>query len=491
MTADRVGRLLGGEVQAINVGLRSFAETVQASGGSTVHVEWRPPAGGDEALIRLLDRLRAHTPHGSFASLDQANQAVALTMAEAHPWLVDVRLAREVIPALAAGSRRLLHAGPPIDWPEMTGPMRGAVIGAALFEGWAANPPAAERLADGGEITFTPCHDVAAVGPMGGITSPSMPVLVVENRAAGQDGNRAYCTLNEGIGKVLRFGAYGPEVLERLTWMRDVLGPALGEAVRASGGIELRGIVARAMAMGDELHQRNVAASSLLLRELGPWLARSGREPAQLGAVFQFLGETEQFFLNVAMACAKVAADAAHTLGAGTVVTAMSRNGVRFGIRLSGTGDGWFTAPVNTPSGMYFSGFSEQDGSPDIGDSAITETVGWGGMAMAAAPGVIRFVGAGSTFEDALRITREQSELCVAENPYFPLPALDFRPLPIGIDATRVVELGETPLINTGIAHREPGIGQVGAGTVNAPLACFVEAVRAYAEELLLAEPPA
>jgi hypothetical protein len=471
--ADRVAELLAG-VQAVNVGLPRFAVAIEASGGAVVQVDWRPPAGGDDTLGRVLSALRRVTPHGDYPSLDAANAAVVDQLVAAEPWLVDVIPAARVIPAFAR-RKLLLHAGPPIAWENMPGPMRGAVLGAILYEEWAADAAEAERLADSGEVHFRPCHEAGAVGPMGGIISPSMPVLVVENRAHG---NRGYCTLNEGIGKVLRFGAYGPEVLARLCWLRDVLGPTLGTAVRAAGGIPLRPIVARALTMGDELHQRNVAASALLLREVAPWLAQVVRESGLLAEVLRFLGETEQFFLNVAMAYGKVATDAARTVQAGTVVTTMARNGVQFGIRMSGTGDRWFTAPVNTPDGMYFAGYSAADASPDMGDSAITETIGWGGVAMAAAPGVVSFVGAGG-FEDALRITHEMAELCTATNPHFTVPTLGHG-LPVGIDALKVVELGITPLINTGIAHREAGIGQIGAGTVAAPLACFVQAVRAY-----------
>lgn len=471
--------LLGG-VRAVNVGLRGFVETVEATGGQVVHMDWRPPAGGDADLARLLSRIRGRTPHGPYATLDEANRAVTQIMIDAQPWLVDVRPAAEALAAWSDGKKRLLHAGPPIAWAEMPGPMRGAAMGAILYEDWAADEAAAQALIDTGAIDLLPCHEAGAVGPMGGITSPTMPMLVVENRAHG---TRGACILNEGIGKVLRFGAYGPDVLARLRWMRDVLGPALGVAVRASGGINLKAIAGKAVGMGDELHQRNIAASALFLREVAPWLAREVDDRQALAEVLRFLGETEQFFLNLAMAYGKATVDAARTVRAGTVVTTMTRNGVRFGIRLSGTGERWFTAPVNTPRGIYFAGFSEADGSPDIGDSAITETIGWGGVAMGAAPGVIRFVGAGGA-ADATRISNEIAEACVDENPHFVVPTLDFRGLPIGIDVLRVVELGVLPLINTGIAHRQPGVGQVGAGTVPPPLDCFLQAVRAYAEQI-------
>jgi hypothetical protein len=476
---DTVRGLLDG-VRVINLGVDSFGDAVEAAGAQLVRVDWRPPAGGDPELARILQTIECAPSYGPFGSLAEANAAVARELIEAEPWLVDVVPAAQAMPVFAEHPRTLLHAGPPLGWDEMTGPMRGAVVGAALYEGWSSEAVEAEHEAARGEIVFLPCHDAGAVGPMGGITSPSMPVLVVENRARG---NRGYCILNEGIGRVLRFGANGPDVIDRLVWIRDVLGPALGAAARAAGGIDLRAIAARAIAMGDEFHQRNIAASALFLRAVAPWLAEVDLLPSSRSRVLRFLGETEQFFLNIAMAYGKVSVDAARTIHAGTVVTTMTRNGVRFGVRLSGTGDRWFTAPVNTPKGIYFAGFGEADGNPDIGDSAVTETIGWGGGAMAAAPGVIRFVGAGG-FADALDITRAIAEVCVASNPHFLLPMLDFDALPVGLDAMRLVELGVEPIINTGIAHRQAGIGQVGAGTVRAPLACFSAALGGYAETL-------
>jgi hypothetical protein len=405
--------------------------------------------------------------------LDEANQAVMEKIKAARPCLVDVQPAGRAIPQLAQ-RRLLLHAGPPIGFAEMTGPMRGACVGASLFEGWARDEAQALAQLEAGEIAFAPCHSVSAVGPMGGITSEHMPLLVVRNRT---DGNLAWCNLNEGIGKVMRFGAYGEEVQRRLRWMRDVLGPALSAALATMpDGVDLTTLMAQSIAMGDEFHQRNIASSALLLRELAPALASLEMDAAARREVFEFLGHTDQFYLNVAMAYCKAVMDAAHEVGEGSVVTAMSRNGRSFGIRVSGLGDQWFTAPVNTPRGLFFTGYDEADANPDIGDSAITETFGVGAMAMVAAPGVTRFVGAGG-FDDALQISNEMAEICLGQNPALPVPNWNFRGACLAIDVRRVVESGITPLINTGIAHREPGIGQVGAGTVRAPLACFEQAL--------------
>jgi hypothetical protein len=414
-----------------------------------------------------------------YESINQANAAVIAELKKARPRLVDVRPASACIPALREDFT-LLHAGPPIAWADMTGPMRGAVLGSCMFEGWAADAAAAEALAASGRIRFLPCHDHSAVGPMGGITSPRMPVLVVRNAAQG---NLAYCNLNEGIGKVMRFGAYAGEVQTRLAWMRDVLGPALSAALaRIPDGIDLTALMAQAITMGDEFHQRNIAASALLLKALAADIVGSSAGVPEQQEVLRFLGRTDQFFLNVAMAYAKCAMDAGAAVKAGSIVTAMTRNGRDFGIRVSGLGTRWFTAPVNMPAGLYFTGYTADDANPDIGDSAITECLGIGGAAMIAAPGVTRFVGAGG-FAEALEISEEMREIYVDTNPMFQIPAWDFQGACLGLDVRRVVETGITPVINTGIAHRKAGIGQVGAGTVHPPLSCFEQALEALAAE--------
>jgi hypothetical protein len=316
---------------------------------------------------------------------------------------------------------------------------------------------------------------------MGGITSGNMPVVVVENK---QDGTSAYCIMNEGIGKVLRFGAYSQEVIDRLTWMQNVLGPVLSKALQTiDGGLNINVIIAKAITMGDEFHQRNIAASLIFLKEITPAIIQLDIEDAQKKEVIEFLAKTDQFFLNIMMATSKSMVDYARKIQEGTVVTTMTRNGRNFGVRISGMGDEWFTAPVNTPDGLYFTGYSAADANPDIGDSAITETVGVGGMAMVAAPGVTRFVGAGG-FEDALRVSNEMEEICITHNPNFSIPTWDFNGSLLGIDIRKVVETGITPVINTGIAHKEAGVGQIGAGTVRAPLACFEKALIAYAQSL-------
>jgi len=384
--------------------------------------------------------------------------------------------AREVIPGMK--DNLILHAGPPIEWGRMSGPLRGAVIGALLFEGLAKDEQDAVQLVEAGEVEFAPCHHHQTVGPMAGVTSASMEVYVIENRTQG---NRAFSTLNEGYGKVLRYGAYSPDVLKKLHWMNDSLAGVLKAALAASDGIDLRALLAEALHMGDEGHNRNKAASLLYLKLLAPLVARVAQDSALEAEVLQFLGDNALSVLNPVMAACKAMADAGQGVEGSTVVTAMARNGTDFGIRVSGLGKAWFTAPAGIPQGLYFPGFTSEDANPDIGDSTITETAGIGGFAMAAAPAIVTFVG--STPKDATNATLEMYEITVAEHKHFTIPALDFRGSPTGVDLRKVVEKGITPRINTGIAHKQAGVGQVGAGLVRPPMAIFEEALVAFAEK--------
>jgi hypothetical protein len=357
--------------------------------------------------------------------------------------------------------------------------MRGAVIGAILYEGWAEDAAAATALARGGTITFSPCHHHGCVAPMAGIISPSMPVLVVRE---ANGGGRAFSNLNEGLGKVLRFGAYGGDVIERLRWLAAGLARLLDEALRAGDGLELKPLIAQALHMGDEVHNRNVAATGLLLKHLAPAMLRTGASASDVAAAITFIAGNDHFFLNIAMAAAKAMLDAAHGVAHSSMVTAMCRNGVEFAIRVSGTGDRWFTAPAPRVDGLYFPGYGIADAAGDLGDSAITETAGLGGFAMAAAPAIVKFVG--GTPADAIAGTLAMRHITIGASSAFTLACLDFAGTPAGIDVVRVVDTGILPVINTGIAHREAGIGQIGAGVTRAPMACCSAAVAVLAEAL-------
>lgn len=466
-----MSELLAKPLKVLNIGVRSFAESIRDAGGSVLHIDWRPPADGDVVLGRTLARLINHH------QVEEANQKAFRAYLDAQPVLKDVRPARELIPDLS--NRLLLHAGPPVAWHQMCGPMQGAVIGAIMFEGWANDPSRATTLAESGEIAFAPCHHYSAVGPMAGIISPSMPLWSVGN-AFGR--NRAFSSLNEGLGKVLRFGANSPEVLERLRWMSEILGPLLGNALRTMDGIELKPLMAQSLHMGDELHNRNVAASSLLLKRLLPGLLESGRPSAEVAQAVRFIAGNDHFFLNVSMAACKAMLDAAHGIPNSSLITAMARNGVEFGIRMSGTGNTWFTAPAPEVRGLYFPNYGPQDAAPDLGDSAITETAGLGGFAMAAAPAIVKFVG--GMPPDAEANTRRMKRITLGVNPAFTIPSMNFSGTPAGIDARKVVDRGIVPVMDTGIAHRTAGVGQVGAGISHAPIACFVQAIAALGQRL-------
>jgi len=458
-------------LKVLNVGLQSFADSVAAAGATVSHVEWRPPASGDIEVGRTLARL-INDPR-----IEQANQTALTALLAAQPVLEDIKPARELIPSIAG--RLILHAGPPVSWDRMCGPMQGAVIGAILFEEWARTPEEAAKLAASGSISYVPCHHHGAVGPMAGIISPSMPVWVVAN-AAGR--NRAFSNLNEGLGKVLRFGANSPEVLKRLEWMKTVLGPTLSSALRSVGGIEINPLTAQGLHMGDELHNRNTATSALFLKRLLPGLLQSGRSLDEITEVIRFIAGNDHFFLNVSMAACKARLDAAHGVQHSTLVTAMARNGVEFGIRVSGAADEWFTAPAPQVNGLYFPKYGPEDAAPDLGDSAITETSGLGGFAMAAAPAIVQFVGGAPS--DAEAYTRRMRRITLTANTAFTIPFLGFAGTPTGIDARKVVDRGIAPVMDTGIAHRAAGIGQIGAGISNAPIACFAQAILAIGKTL-------
>jgi hypothetical protein len=462
--------LVGDHIAIANVGVELFADELESQGAVVERVQWRPPEPtAEDALSRLI---------GSADRVSTANDAAVERLNQAHPLLTGVGIARD---ALGGMDRNLfLHAGPPIEWPDMSGPLRGAIQGAAIYEGLASDPDDAARKAAAGEFEFAPCHERGAVGPMAGVISSSMPVWMVTNNSHG---NRAYATFNEGLGKVLRYGAFDDDVIERLRWIERVLARAMAATLQVlDDPIDLRSTIAQALQMGDEGHNRNRAGTSLFLRELLPALVVVDEPSSDLSASVDFISGNDHFFLNLVMAAAKATADAASGIEGSSVVVAMARNGTEFGLRLSGTGERWFTGPAGDVEGLYLPGFGPQDANRDIGDSTITETIGVGGCAMAAAPAIVRFVG--GTAEDALATTTAMYEIAWGESEHYKVPALGFRGTPLGFDARAVVNTGVLPTINTGIAHRDPGVGQVGAGLVKPPMEAFVGAIRGLAGEL-------
>lgn len=457
MAERKINDIFGQPLTVINVGLASLAESVQDQDVDLVNVDWSPPAEGAPQLTKT----------STGVDIDAANEEVIQRITDGRARLVGMGIAGEVIPGMH--ERMILHAGPPVAWDRMCGPQRGAVMGALIYEGIAEDQEEAERLAASAEIEFSPCHHHHTVGPMAGIVSPRMPVFIVENPTHG---NHAYATMNEGLGKVLRYGGMGEEVYDRLRWMERVLYPALDRALESlDGGVDLKSLISQALHMGDECHNRNKAGTSLFLRAIGPALARTTEAVEDLGEVIEFIDGNDHFFLNLSMPAAKAMLEPAEGVEGSTIVTVMARNGTDFGIRIGSMPERWFTAPAGVVEGLYLPGFSAEDANPDIGDSTITETCGFGGFAMAAAPAITQFVGGDPQM--AQETTMEMYEINFGEHPNFTIPALDFRGTPLGIDVRKVIEKGILPKINTGIAHKEPGVGMVGAGILRAPKEAF------------------
>ena len=461
--------LLSRPVRAINIGISGFADAINATGGEAVTLDWTPPAAGDTNLGRALAKLMGDP------AVEEANKKAFAAYSSAQPRLVGVGRAKDVLNGLP--DRAILHAGPPCPFERMAGPVQGAVLGAILFEGWAANLEEARALAESGDIFFAPCHQFNAVGPMAGIVCPTMPIWVVEDPVHG---NRTFASFNEGLGKVLRFGANNDEVMNRLTWMRDVMLPTLADCLQGREPIDILPLMAQALHMGDEVHNRNAAASSLLLKKLLPGLLESALPRENVAATVNFIAGNDHFFLNISMAACKAMLMAAHSIPNSTMLTVMARNGTEFGIKISGAGDTWFTAPAPEVQGLFFAGFTAEDAARDIGDSAITETAGVGAFAMAAAPAIVKFVG--GTPADALGYTEEMGNITLGRNNALTLPMLNFAGTPAGIDLRAVVDTGIRPVINTGIAHKEAGVGQIGAGISRAPLECFTAALQHMAK---------
>ena len=467
--------LLSGPPAVVTTGVDLFAEALEGQAAQVHRVAWRPPPPGTEADIRavLADRRRV-----------EANTTAVGRVLATGAVLADVRPAHEVL-GIEPGT--FFHAGPPLAFERASGPMRGALVAAMLFEGLAGDPDDATaqleagRLRDGRAVRLEPCHSHAAVGPMAGVVSPSMWVFEVSDPASGR---RAFCSLNEGLGKVLRYGAFSPEVIDRLRWMSAVLGPLLQQAVRRraaseAGPLDVRSIMAQMLQMGDEGHNRNRAGTMMMVRELVPELLELGADSKDVADVVRFCNGNDHFFLNLVMPACKLAMDAGRDVPGSTLVVAMARNGTDFGIQVSGTGNRWFTGPAQVPDGLYLGDFGSDDANPDIGDSSITETAGIGGFAMAAAPAITAFIGGDAAL--ALATTRRMYEITLAEHPVLQVPILGFRGVPVGIDVSAVVRTQILPQINTGIAGRVAGTGQVGAGLVSPPGFCFTSALAALA----------
>ena len=460
------------KLNIINVGLKGFGPDTMSQGAVVKQVEWKPVAGGRKDIIEALDKVEPLAE-----KIKEANETVISRMKAAKPVLVGMNLALNVVPEMT--EHTILHAGPPIAWENMCGPMRGAVIGAVLFEGLAADDKEAVKLIESGAIKFDPCHEHKAVGPMAGVLSAHMPVHIVKNET---NGDYAYCSINEGLGKVLRFGAYSKEVLDRLAFLRDEFMPVMQKALALTDGIDIKLITAQALQMGDECHNRNKAATSLFYKQISQLILETDCEKAAIQKALSFIAGNDHYFLNLSMPACKLITEAGQNVPYATIVSTMARNGVEFGIKVSGIGTGeWFDYASNYIEGLYFPGYSKEDANPDIGDSAITETTGIGGMSMAGAPAIVQFVG--GDVEDAFNTTKRMYGITTDINAAYAIPNMNFKGAPMGIDMLKVIESGVLPVINTGIAHKEAGIGQIGAGIVNPPMECFYQALLAYVKK--------
>jgi hypothetical protein len=454
----------------VNVGADLLADAIADQAVPVTRVDWRPPMAGTEADLATV----AADPRRAAANAQALAAVLGVTAT-----LVDVAPASEL---LGLENGQFLHAGPPIEWSRAPGPLRGALMGGAALEGLVDDPEDAVALFEAGtSVSLEPCHHRSTVGPMAGVVTPSMWLWVLEDAATGR---RTFCSLNEGLGKVLRYGAYGPDVLTRLRWLGDVLGPLLQAAVRSAGPVDVTGILTQMLQMGDEAHNRNRAGTLMLLRDLSPAMvlcSEGGRwNAADVAEALRFIGGNDHFFLNLAMPACKLALDAARGIEGSTMVVAMARNGTDFGIQVAGTGDEWFTGPAQLADGLFLGDYGPDDANPDIGDSAITETAGIGGFAMATAPAIVRFVG--GSVPDALATTRRMHEITLGENPRWSVPVLEFQGTPTGIDVTKVCRTGILPQINTGMAGKVAGVGQVGAGLVTPPAEIFPKALARLAE---------
>ncbi|WGD38096.1 DUF1116 domain-containing protein [Lysinibacter sp. HNR] len=468
-----INDLFAASLKPVNLGLDMFADDLAEQNAAPVRMDWTPPGGGDPEVIAALSKLEV--PRIS-EKIDAANRVALDRVLSAQPFLEGFGQAIDTVPGMT--KKTILHAGPPISWERMSGPMKGAVTGALVFEGLASNLDEAAELAGSGEITFSPCHEHQSVGSMAGVTSASMWVHKVTNRTHG---NTAYTNLSEQLSKILRFGANDQSVIDRLNWMRDVLGPVLSSAMELnSDGFDLRLMLSQALHMGDEAHNRNVAGTTVLIQALAPYILETDFSTKEKREVFDFVASSDYFSGPTWMVTAKAAMDAAIGVKDSTVVTAMCRNGVDFGIRVSGTGDQWFTGPAQQVIGPMFAGYTEEDSGLDMGDSAITETYGIGGFAMAAAPAIVALVG--GTVQEAMGYSRMMNAITTGNNPNVTIPALDFMGVPSGIDVRKVMETGILPIINTAIAHKEPGIGMIGAGIVHPPVEAFQSALLTLAE---------
>ncbi|SCL25042.1 DUF1116 domain-containing protein [Micromonospora inyonensis] len=397
-----------------------------------------------------------------------ANQAAVTRMLATDPVLVDVVPALHALPGMT--THTILTSGAPLAWSEYQGGQRRAILGAALYEGLAATTEEADALLAAGEIVVKPCHDHACVGSVTGVTSASMPVWVVEDRATG---TRGHCVLYEGSDRErLTYGVWNATVRQKLLWIREVLGPQLSAALRICGGVSVSPIIRRALGMGDDLHSRNTAASAVLFQQLFDPILEANGLTSKTREVLAFLSRNDLFFLHAAMATGKCIADSAFDVTGSTIVTAMALSEKEFAIRTAGTGSRWFRAPIPPLRARLFAGLRDEDTAFMGGESLITETVGLGGLAAAAAFSLQDY--SGGSADEMVKITKSMYQITNSVHPLWKIPYLGFKGVPFGIDAAKVASTGVAPRVHMGAALREGG--HAGAGLLIPPTEPFREA---------------
>ena len=411
---------------------------------------------------------------GACPDANAANRLAYDRLTQAEPMLTDIQRGGDVIPGMSENT--ILTSGAPMPWTEYYGGQRNAIICGAIYEGLADSAEDADQKLGNGQIILASTHDHGCVGSVAGIYTASMPVFVVENTAHG---NRAFCNFYEGESRRrLNYGVYDEGVADGLRFLERKLAPLLQSAVARTGGVPLKPLISRALRMGDELHSRNTAATTLFARELTPAfidLATEGQRTQVLSAL-EFLYSSDYFFLRLAMAAAKATADAASDIEGSSVVTAMTISCRAFSIRVAGLGDTWFDGPLPAVDCKLFDGYTEDDIEWIGGESHITETVGLGGFAQAAAFGLQAYQGGSAT--EMVRLNESMYEITVGEHTDFLIPYFGFRGSPVGIDINKVVATGIVPVIDGGLAGKDGG--QIGAGILRAPLECFAVAAEAF-----------
>ncbi|MEP6816549.1 MAG: DUF1116 domain-containing protein [Marmoricola sp.] len=451
------------EISVVNVGLSLFASAIRQQERPVVDVDWRIPGGGDPQVVAALRR--CFGPHT--AVIDAANEEVVRRLDRGAPKVVGVRPAGEVVPVLAE-RRVILHCGPSIEAERLSDPLRRSIRSAIRAEGWAGSNEEAERLLAEGEVELAPANTHGVVVPMATAMGPRTPVWVVE---LAEVGITTYAPIGQGSGDVAWFGKDTQGAVDRLVLLREAVGPVLDEALQRYGPVDVMSFAAQALAMGDDVHVRTQAATNLLLRSLLPSLVL-GAHPRR-GEVAEFLSGNHLLFLSLAMASARALTTWAAQVEGSSVVIGMSRNGTDFAAWLGD--DGTATQLVPAPMvgrALYQPGRSEADAAPDIGDSAVLELVGLGGAAAAGSPAVAQMVG--GTMAHAVELTEDLDRVCVGSSTRFTIPYWGMKGSPLAVDVRKVVELGITPQVTTGILHCSDGSGQVGAGVATAPVEAFV-----------------